>query len=101
MDNIKVVEVSLDDKIINVEAVVLGGEQDVAATLPNLDSIFDELTAVSQKISRVIDEVSPDKVSVEFGVGIALKSGKLSSIILNGEGNANIKVKMTWEKQPS
>ncbi|MFD3458385.1 CU044_2847 family protein [Nocardia fluminea] len=38
----------------------------------------------------------PDEVSVEFGVELAVKTGKLTSVLAEGASKASIKLTLTW-----
>ena len=51
---------------------------------------------VTQSVARALQRVHPDEVSVEFGVELALKTGKLTSVLAEGSGKASIKLALTW-----
>ncbi|MGH3242150.1 MAG: CU044_2847 family protein [Spirillospora sp.] len=51
-------------------------------------------------------EVAPDgmtlgRVGVEFGVKLALKSGKLTSVVAEAGAEANALIRLEWERDPS
>jgi hypothetical protein len=40
--------------------------------------------------------VQPKKATVEFGVEVTVKSGKLTALIVEGEGKGNLKITLEW-----
>ncbi len=54
---------------------------DVAATLEG----------VAQAIRDAVERVKPDKMSVELGIELVVKSGKLTGLIVEGEGTGTAK----------
>lgn len=98
MNEKRIIDVSLDNEVIHVQVLDYGGEQDVALTIPNMDDVLKDIMIVAKKLESIKDAITPDEVSVEFGIGMTLKSGRLTSVLVDGEGDASIKVKLTWKK---
>jgi hypothetical protein len=86
-----------DGKIIHVQATMLGGEEDVAGGVMSFDGVADALQEVSKIIAITISSVKPEKASVEFGLEIAVESGKLTAMLVKGSGTASLKVKLEWQ----
>jgi hypothetical protein len=84
-------------EVSEVESVA--GRQKVAAT-DAFDSkdLANSVTAISRMFVNALKEVSPDKLSVEFGVEATLKAGKLLALLCDGEGKANLKITLEWSK---
>ena len=40
--------------------------------------------------------MQPKKATVEFGVEVTVKSGKLTALIVEGEGKGNLKITLEW-----
>ena len=59
---------------------------DVAATLEG----------VAQAIGDAVERVKPAKVSVELGIELVVKSGKLTGLIVEGEGSGSLTVTLEW-----
>ncbi len=55
------------------------------------------LKQIGSEIYEVFQELKPKKGSVEFGVELSITSGKLTSMIVNGNGKANFVIKLEWE----
>jgi len=47
-------------------------------------------------INATISKVQPKKATVEFGVEVRVKSGKLTALIVEGEGKGNLKITLEW-----
>jgi len=45
-----------------------------------------------------IQRYNTEKASVEFGVEIAASTGKVSALLVQGSGKANLKITLEWEK---
>ncbi|MGB5631174.1 MAG: CU044_2847 family protein [Waterburya sp.] len=88
-----------DDLTVMVEARDLGGEQDVS-TLSSLsfEGVTDTIEAVTQALATSINKVKPDKATLEIGFDIAVESGKLTTLIVDGSSKANLKLTLQWGK---
>ena len=94
----EVVDVVLDDgTTISVVALDYGGAQDVSA-LDRL--VFSEgaqaIKAVAASVKSAIDTIAPDTATVEFGLQVAVKNGSLTGLLVEGSGQASLKVTLGW-----
>ncbi len=67
--------------------------------LDNLD-IAEALSSVTELASLIrshLQPVMPTKATVEFGVSFSIKAGKLVSLMVDGKGDASLKVTLEWE----
>jgi len=64
----------------------------------SLDGLGDTIRAVAGELQKSFDAVRPDEATLEFGLDLIAKSGKLTGLIVEGEGNASVKVTLTWKK---
>ncbi len=64
----------------------------------NIILLVDEndIEAVTESIAATISKVQPKKATVEFGVEVRVKSGKLTALIVEGEGKGNLKITLEW-----
>lgn len=51
---------------------------------------------VTQSLREAIDDLVPDQVQIEFGLELAVKSGKITSMLAEGSAKGTVKVSMTW-----
>ena len=82
-----------------IEVSVLDGRDKVADFEASYKELSKSIKSVSNLLVDTLKEVSPDKCSVEFGLEVSLKSGKLLALLCNGEGKANLKITLEWEKK--
>ena len=82
---------------VAVRAVSLGGAQDVGALdRLNLDGVAESVKSIADTLGEALKAASPKKASVEFGLEIAVKGGKLVSLITEAGGTATLKVSLEW-----
>jgi hypothetical protein len=93
----QVLPVKIDDQhIILAEVQLPGSEEDVAATVLNFGAAADAVEGIARHLSAVFESVKPDKASVEFGIQLSVKAGKLTALLVSGEGNASLKIGLHW-----
>jgi hypothetical protein len=86
----------LNGGTLHIQATILGGEEEVAFTLPAFKEVTDTIEAVGQSIVTALQKVKPRKASVEFGVEVALESGQLTALLVKGTGTSNLKITLEW-----
>ncbi|MGI5457946.1 CU044_2847 family protein [Streptomyces sp. CA-249302] len=66
----------------------------VEASVESLQSL---VTSVARSLAAPLRAVRPDEVSVEFGIELTAKAGKVVGLLADGEAKAGIKVTLTWQ----
>jgi hypothetical protein len=84
--------------IVYVETTILPGEEEVSSMILPFDELADIIEGVANAIVKPMQNIKPDKASVEFGLEVAMESGKLTSILVKGSGKANLKITLEWGK---
>lgn len=85
------------DHPVALRAVTLGGAADVGALDKlHLDSVAETIKSIAETLGTAIKQASPKKASVEFGLEVAVKGGKLVSLITEAGGTATLKVTLEW-----
>jgi predicted ATP-dependent Lon-type protease len=75
---------------LQVVALDYGGAVDVATLGPlSLDGVIDTVKDLAGSIKSAIDTIAPERASVEFGVQVAVKAGKLTALLVEGSGQAS------------
>jgi hypothetical protein len=94
----KIIKTTLENgAVLYIEATPLGGEQLIGAGVPHaFKEVLDVIEGLSQSLLTSLEKVKPHKASVEFGLEIASESGSLTSLLVKGSGNANLKVTLEW-----
>ncbi|GAA4238536.1 hypothetical protein GCM10022254_54900 [Actinomadura meridiana] len=76
-----------------------GGPQDVGLGQPrSFEAVTETLQGVGAAIMGALDELRPSRASVEFGLELALKGGKLVSVFVDSGTKASLKVVLEWER---
>lgn len=96
-----VVEVTLPN---GATALVRAAQADGGgATKTALPDTFDfsevgvTLEGLADVIKSALVRAAPDKVTVELGLEVAVKSGKLTALLVEGSGTATLGVTLEWQ----
>lgn len=65
----------------------------------SLDDVSDTLEGITESIRSAVAAVAPTKVSVEFGMELAIKSGTLVGLIVDGESKGSLTITLEWERK--
>ena len=58
------------------------------------------LEGIAQAIRSGLEKAAPAKTTVELGIALAVKNGKLTGLLVDGEASASLKVTLAWDRQP-
>ena len=85
-------------QVIEQEAT---GPVDVTLGLGDLNfgDVTDTLEGIGSAVLAALGRILPDKATVEFGLDLAVQSGKLTSLLVGGEASASLKVTLEWSRQ--
>ncbi|MER5358663.1 CU044_2847 family protein [Streptomyces sp. NPDC002785] len=67
--------------------------EQVQARVESLQAV---VTSVAHSLAEPLRAVRPDEVSVEFGIELTAKAGKVVGLLADGEAKGGIKVTLTW-----
>ncbi|RDG39421.1 CU044_2847 family protein [Streptomyces corynorhini] len=70
-----------------------GFADQVQARVESLQSV---VTGVARSLVGPLRAVRPDEVSVEFGIELTAKAGRVVGLLADGEANGAIKITLTW-----
>ena len=96
----KVVMATVEGQKVHVEVSTPPGQgdSDVAFEIPTFDTVMPAITAVARVFTATLEKIQPTKASMEFGIELALDSGKLTAIIVKGTAKANLKVALEFSR---
>ena len=97
----KVVEVALPNgavALVQARQIDGGGATKTAFGKLDFDGVAKTLEGVVEAIRDAVVKAAPDKVSVELGVELAVKSGALVALIVDGESTGSLKVTLEWDR---
>lgn len=63
----------------------------------SFDGVRDTVEAVAGQLGQVWDRVQPSEASVEFGLSLTAKAGKLTGLLVDADGSASLKITLTWK----
>ena len=102
--SVRVVEVLLPNKTVAlVQAADLDGGGYYAEKVGRKD-IFDSadvsrtLDGIAQAVLSGLEKVTPSKTTVELGIQLALKNGKLTGLVVEGKAEASLTVTFEWDR---
>lgn len=87
--------------ILCIQATALGGEEEVAFTLPSFNEVTRAIEGIAESVVTTLQKVRPKKATVEFGLEMALESGQLTALLVKGSGTSNLKVTLEWGESSS
>jgi hypothetical protein len=58
--------------------------------------VGETLAGLAEGIRSALEKVAPDTVQVELGIELAVKNGKLTGLVVEGEGKGSLKVTLGW-----
>jgi hypothetical protein len=65
------------------------------------DGVRQTVEEIGAQLSAAWERVKPTEAVVEFGLTLTVKSGKLTGLIADGEGEASLNITLTWAGGPS
>jgi hypothetical protein len=71
-------------------------EQRVSGHVLNFEDVTVGIEALCHSLGGMLSRVAPTKASVEFNVGVTLKTGKLTALFLEGQTEGSIKIALEW-----
>ena len=75
-----------------------GGFEEVGRLAPaDLEEAFGAIEETAGLLHRKLATIAPRRASVEFGVSLSMKSGKLAALVFEGQGQASMTVTLEWE----
>src|SRR5437762_2753378 len=96
-----VVTATLADGTV-VDVVVAATDTDDLASvslsdhLVSLDRVMDQVAALASTVRDHLQDVAPTRATVEFGIGLSIKAGKLTALLVNGETDMSMKLTLEW-----
>jgi hypothetical protein len=81
-----------------MEVAETGGPQTVGLDdVLSFDGVRDTVSAICRELAKAWEAVKPAEATVEFALNVAARSGKLTGLVVEGGGQASLKVTLTWK----
>lgn len=65
----------------------------------SFDGVRETIEAIGSQIAAAWDKVLPNEAVVEFGLKLTAKSGRLTGLVVEGGGEASLRICMTWKRE--
>ncbi|WP_328383552.1 hypothetical protein OHQ88_13840 [Micromonospora zamorensis] len=62
----------------------------------DIDDLRRTVRGMSASLREAVSDLVPDELQVEFGMELAVKAGKLTSMLAEAGATASVKVTLTW-----
>lgn len=98
----RVVEVVLPNgaralvRVVDVEGVAPGATKTSALGEFDFKEVERTLEGLSEAVKSSLAKAAPERVTVELGLEFAVKSGRLTGLLVEGQGSASLKVTLEW-----
>jgi hypothetical protein len=63
----------------------------------SFDGVRDTVEVIATQLAGAWEKVRPSEASIEFGLSLTAKSGKLTGLLVEGGGAASLKVTLAWK----
>jgi Trypsin-co-occurring domain 1 len=99
---VRVVEVMLPNKTVALVQAADLDEGGQGAEKVGWRDVFDfvgvsgTLEGIAQAVRSGLEKVTPSKTTVELGIALAVKNGKLTGLVVEGNASASLKVTLEW-----
>lgn len=58
--------------------------------------VGETLAGISETIRSALERAKPDETTVELAIELGVKSGKLTGLLVEGEGKGSLSITMRW-----
>jgi hypothetical protein len=94
----EIVPVELNGVNFYVEVQDAVGPSPIGGNLSlSFEDVRRTVEEIALELTKAWDTVKPSEASVEFGLKVTAKSGKLTGLLVEGGGEAALTVKLTWK----
>lgn len=101
-DQTEIVDLQLSDGTVIKIAATPIGDQYRSTPQISFRAVTSSIRSIAKDIAGTIHDFHQDnqltKVSVKFGLEVALESGQLTALIAKGSSKANLEISMEWER---
>lgn len=63
----------------------------------SFEAVGEAIEAMASELGKIWQTVKPAEATVELGLSLTAKSGKLTALLVEGGGEASLKVTLTWK----
>jgi hypothetical protein len=67
----------------------------------HLDDALAQIGVLATLVRESLEPVKPTRATVQFGVGFSITGGRLTSLIVDGKGEASLLISLEWDGRGS
>ena len=86
-----------NNALVKVE-VAQTGREDVGFDVKSFQGVTDAIEGIAEALTSSLENISPNKATVKFGLEIQIEQGSLVAAIVRGVGKSNLEITLEWEK---
>jgi len=90
------VPVRIGDVVFAAEVAGTGPANITLGEALSFDGVRDTIEALAAEMAKVWAKVQPDEATVEFGLSLDARTGKLTGLVLEGKAAASFSISLTW-----
>ncbi len=84
--------------MVEVLQLAPAGDVEVANIVPDLEPVWNTVSAIASTIGARLSQAKAKKAVVEFGVELAAEAGGLTALLVKGTAKANLKITLEWSQ---
>jgi Trypsin-co-occurring domain 1 len=65
----------------------------------SFEGVRETITAIGKELAKAWEAVKPAEASVELSLKLVARAGKLTGLLVEGGGEAALKVTLTWKNE--
>lgn len=65
--------------------------------LLSFDGVRETIQAIAESVTKAWEHVKPSEATIEFGLSLTAKQGKLTGLLVEGGGTATLNVTLAWK----
>ncbi len=98
----RIVEVRLPNGVqalvraIDVDGITGGATKTSALSALDFEEVSRTLEGLSLAVREALVAAAPQKVTLELGLELAVKAGKLTGLLVDGQGTGSLRVTFEW-----
>jgi hypothetical protein len=60
--------------------------------------VMGAVEGIASSLADTMERLRPSEASIEFGLELAVETGKLTALLVKGSSKANLKITLTWTR---
>jgi len=83
-------------RAVDIDGAASGATKTSALSAFDFQEVARTLEGLSVAVREALATAAPDRVTLELGLELAVKSGKLTGLVVEGQGTGSLTVTLAW-----